>query len=134
MRATDEEDPCTWKRFSDSAYLRVNYNRPPSQIKVSRLTMDPGGTCVKADKMPRVRSLPTLRVDNATDPDGDRVSVQFQALWDTGDGRKPYVPLRTWTATTTTRRPLNRCGTGSAELQITREHCKKPRTTVAGDH
>ncbi|MFE4830011.1 LamG-like jellyroll fold domain-containing protein [Streptomyces sp. NPDC056672] len=100
MRATNEEDPYTWKRFSDSAYLRVNYNRPPSQIKTSQLTMDFGGTCVKADKMPRVRSLPTLRVDNVTDPDGDRVSVQFQALWDTGDGRKPH-----WKPARTTSKP-----------------------------
>ncbi|MBQ1090289.1 LamG domain-containing protein [Streptomyces sp. B93] len=90
MRASDEGDPYGWKRFSDAAYLRVQYNRPPSQISTSQLTMDPGGTCVKADKMRRVRSQPTLRATNVTDPDGDRVAVQFRALWDEGDGRKPH--------------------------------------------
>ncbi|WP_367667004.1 LamG-like jellyroll fold domain-containing protein [Streptomyces sp. DG2A-72] len=90
MRAGDEGDAYGWKRFSDKAFLRVKYNRPPSQIRTSQLVMDPGGTCVKADKMRRVRTLPTLRALGVTDPDGDDVSVQFRASWDAGDGRKPH--------------------------------------------
>ncbi|MGW9131971.1 LamG domain-containing protein [Streptomyces sp. NPDC055681] len=87
MRATSETDPYTWKRFSDDAYLRVNYNRPPAQIKMSQLTQDPGGVCAKPDAAKRVRILPQVRANNVTDPDKDRVRVQFQASWDTGDGK-----------------------------------------------
>ncbi|MFB6756627.1 LamG-like jellyroll fold domain-containing protein [Streptomyces sp. NPDC056353] len=87
MRATSESDPLTWKRFSDDAYLRVNYNRPPAQIKMSQLTQDPGGACARPDSAKRVRSLPKLRANDVTDPDKDRVRVQFEASWDAGDGK-----------------------------------------------
>lgn len=86
MRATSEGDPYTWKRFSDDAYLRVKYNRAPNKISLSQLTMSPGGPCVASDKMVRIRSTATVRASNVTDPDGDAVSVQFQASWDAGDG------------------------------------------------
>lgn len=86
MRATDEDDRYTWKRFSDDAYLRVRYNRAPSKITLSQLTMSPGGPCVAADKMVRIRSAATIRANDVKDPDGDAVSVQFQASWDAGDG------------------------------------------------
>ncbi|MFI2429103.1 LamG-like jellyroll fold domain-containing protein [Streptomyces sp. NPDC018955] len=87
MRATSESDPLTWKRFSDDAYLRVNYNRPPAQIKMSQLTQDPGGACARPGSAKRVRSLPKLRANDVTDPDKDRVRVQFEASWDAGDGK-----------------------------------------------
>ncbi|WP_189220850.1 MULTISPECIES: LamG-like jellyroll fold domain-containing protein [Streptomyces] len=86
LRAADEGDAYGWKRFSDKAYLRVKYNRPPAQIKLSQLTMSPGGPCVASDKRVRIRSTATLRANNVTDPDGDTVSVQFAASWDAGDG------------------------------------------------
>ncbi|WP_436845582.1 LamG-like jellyroll fold domain-containing protein [Streptomyces shenzhenensis] len=86
LQAASESDAYGWKRFSDKAYLRVKYNRPPSQIKLSQLTMSPGGSCVPADKMVRIRSTATVRANDVTDPDGDAVSVQFQASWDAGDG------------------------------------------------
>jgi hypothetical protein len=85
MRATSESDPYTWKRFSDDAYLRVKYNRAPTKISTSQLTMSPGGACVPSAKMVRVRSAVTVRANNVTDPDGDAISVQFQASWDSGD-------------------------------------------------
>ncbi|WP_319335344.1 LamG domain-containing protein [Streptomyces sp. NY05-11A] len=86
MRASDEGDRYTWKRFSDDAYLRVRYNRAPNKITLSQLTMSPGGPCVASDKMVRIRSAATIRANDVTDPDGDAVSVQFQASWDAGDG------------------------------------------------
>ncbi|MFF4834314.1 LamG-like jellyroll fold domain-containing protein [Streptomyces sp. NPDC001315] len=86
MKATDEGDRYTWKRFSDDAYLRVRYNRAPNKITLSQLTMSPGGPCVASDKMVRIRSTATIRANDVTDPDGDAVSVQFQASWDAGDG------------------------------------------------
>ncbi|WP_308402647.1 LamG-like jellyroll fold domain-containing protein [Streptomyces sp. AC550_RSS872] len=88
MRATSEDDRYTWKRFSDDAYLRVRYNRPPPRIGTSQLTMDPGGVCATTSSPARVRSRATVRANNVTDPDKDRVQVQFRVLWDSGDGWK----------------------------------------------
>ncbi|WP_217128156.1 LamG-like jellyroll fold domain-containing protein [Streptomyces sp. AC558_RSS880] len=88
LRATTEDDRYTWKRFSDAAYLRVEYNRPPPRISTSKLTMDPGGACVNSSAPVRVRSRATVRASDVTDPDKDRVQVQFRALWDSGDGWK----------------------------------------------
>ncbi|MFE6775287.1 LamG-like jellyroll fold domain-containing protein [Streptomyces sp. NPDC057702] len=99
LRASGESDRYGWKRFADDAYLRVRYNRRPTQLRTAQLTLDPGGTCRPGDQAVRVRSLPTVRVTNVTDPDGDTVGAQFQATWDAGDGQgwKPR-----WTSATTT--------------------------------
>ncbi|MCX5395343.1 LamG-like jellyroll fold domain-containing protein [Streptomyces sp. NBC_00094] len=99
LRAASETDPYAWKRFSDDAYLRVQYNRPPGQIKTSQLTQDPGGACGSPSNPKRVRSVPKLTVNGVTDPDKDSVSVQFNAAWDSGDG-KGFVTR--WTSTRTT--------------------------------
>jgi hypothetical protein len=95
LKASDEADPYSWKRFSDDAYLRVEYNLPPTQLRMSQLTTDPGGACADAGHPKQVRIRPTLSVDNVSDPDGDQVKVQFGAFWDTGDG-KGYI--QRWTA------------------------------------
>ncbi|CAL2068852.1 MULTISPECIES: LamG-like jellyroll fold domain-containing protein [Streptomyces] len=87
LQAASESDAYGWKRFSDDAYLRVRYNRPPSQIRASQLTMEYGGMCKKWDFAPRVRTLGKISANNVTDPDGDNVAVQFQAKWDSGDGK-----------------------------------------------
>jgi hypothetical protein len=87
LQATHEDDKYGWKRFSDDAYLRVKYNRPPGQIPMSHLSMDPGGTCKKPESKAPVRILPKIWAKSVTDPDKDQVSVQFQAYWDTGDGK-----------------------------------------------
>ncbi|MFE0629001.1 LamG-like jellyroll fold domain-containing protein [Streptomyces sp. NPDC058864] len=100
LRAGSESDRYGWKRFSDDAYLRVKYNRPPAQIAMSQLSMDPGGSCKAPEKKAYVRSLPKVTANNVTDPDpGDRVSVQFQASWDTGDGKGR---IARWTSPKTT--------------------------------
>jgi hypothetical protein len=87
MKASSESDGYAWKRFSDDAYLRVQYNRPPPQIKMSQLTMEYGGSCKKPASAARVRSLGKIYANDVTDPDGDSVSVEFRASWDTGDGK-----------------------------------------------
>lgn len=87
MQASSETDPYGWKRFSDKAHLRVKYNRPPQQIKMSQLTMEYGGTCKKPADAARVKTLGVIYANNITDPDGDNVAVQFQAKRDTGDGK-----------------------------------------------
>ncbi|MDX3248519.1 LamG-like jellyroll fold domain-containing protein [Streptomyces sp. ME18-1-4] len=87
MKASSESDGYAWKRFSDDAYLRVQYNRPPPQVKTSQLTMEYGGSCKAAAGAARVRTLGKIYANDVTDLDGDSVSVQFAASWDTGDGK-----------------------------------------------
>ncbi|MET8948862.1 LamG-like jellyroll fold domain-containing protein [Streptomyces sp. NPDC004542] len=87
MKAASETDGYAWKRFSDDAYLRVRYNRPPTQVKMSQLTMEYGGSCKKPSSAARVRTLGKIYANDVTDPDGDSVSVEFRASWDTGDGK-----------------------------------------------
>ncbi|MFB8774676.1 LamG-like jellyroll fold domain-containing protein [Streptomyces broussonetiae] len=87
LKAASESDAYGWKRFSDKAFLRVMYNRPPPQINMSQLTMEYGGTCKKPADKARVRTLGKIYANNVTDPDGDAVAVQFQAKWDVGDGK-----------------------------------------------
>lgn len=87
LRAGSESDGKAWKRFSDQAYLRVKYNRPPPQVKASQLSMEYGGVCKTSAKAARVRTLGMIYADNVTDPDGDSVAVEFKAAWDTGDGK-----------------------------------------------
>ncbi|NBM18085.1 LamG-like jellyroll fold domain-containing protein [Streptomyces sp. GC420] len=87
LQASSETDAYGWKRFSDDAFLRVKYNRPPAQLKMSQLTMEYGGTCKKSSSPARVRTLGKIYANNVTDPDGDTVAVQFQAKWDSGDGK-----------------------------------------------
>ncbi|MFI1814602.1 LamG-like jellyroll fold domain-containing protein [Streptomyces sp. NPDC020422] len=101
LRSSDESDAYGWKRFSDDAYLRVKYNRPPAQIKTSQLLMEYGGTC--ATKTPaRVRTLGKIYLDGVTDPDGDNIAVDLEAKWDAGDGKGFIVrwnpPLTTYKA------------------------------------
>ncbi|WP_349239276.1 hypothetical protein [Streptomyces sp. CC224B] len=96
LRAGSESDAYGWKRFSDKAFLRVKYNRPPSQLKMSQLRMEYGGVCAKPGSAPRVRTLGKIRAKKVKDPDGDKVSVQFQAKWDAGNGKTgSWKPDRT---------------------------------------
>ncbi len=87
LRAGSESDAYGWKRFSDDAFLRVQYNRPPPQVKMSQLVMEYGGSCKKPESAARVRTLGKIYANNITDPDGDTVKVEFAASWDTGDGK-----------------------------------------------
>ncbi|MFE0106948.1 LamG-like jellyroll fold domain-containing protein [Streptomyces sp. NPDC059009] len=84
LKADSESDGDAWKRFSDKAFLRVHYNRPPAQLRTSQLTMEYGGTCKSSSKPARVRTLGKIYVNDVKDPDGDKVSIQFQAKWDGG--------------------------------------------------
>ncbi|WP_399479620.1 LamG-like jellyroll fold domain-containing protein [Streptomyces sp. OUCMDZ-4982] len=87
LRAASESDRLGWKRFSDKAFLRVQYNRPPGQVKMSQLSMEYGGVCKPPASAPRVRTLGKINISGVTDPDGDNVAVQVQASWDAGDGK-----------------------------------------------
>ncbi|MGY4971759.1 LamG-like jellyroll fold domain-containing protein [Streptomyces nigrescens] len=87
LKAGSESDGYAWKRFSDKAYLRVTYNRPPPQVRPSQLTMEYGGTCKKSGAPARIRTRGKIHATHITDPDHDRIQVQFQASWDSGDGK-----------------------------------------------
>ncbi|MCX4654736.1 DNRLRE domain-containing protein [Streptomyces microflavus] len=91
LQAASESDGLGWKRFSDKAFLRVQYNRPPSQLKMSQLSMQYGGVCKRPDSAPRVRTLGTININGVTDPDGDNIAIQVQAAWDAGDGKGSIV-------------------------------------------
>ncbi|MFE6100441.1 LamG-like jellyroll fold domain-containing protein [Streptomyces laurentii] len=98
LQATNETDKYAWKRFSDKAFLRVKYNRPPSQIPTSQLSMEYGGICHRWNDPARVRTLGKIYANKVTDPDGDSVSVEFQGKWDAGDGKgniARWQPART---------------------------------------
>ncbi|WP_202532096.1 LamG domain-containing protein [Streptomyces sp. SID8380] len=90
LRASDESDKYAWKRFSDKAYLRVQYNRPPAQVRTSQMLMEYGGSCKPSSSPVRVRTLGKLYVTKVTDPDGDKVAVEFQANWVDKAGKKQY--------------------------------------------
>ncbi|MGV9877726.1 LamG-like jellyroll fold domain-containing protein [Streptomyces sp. NPDC003006] len=91
LQAADEGDAYGWKRFSDKAFLRVTYNRPPPQLKASQLTMQYGGTCKSSGNAARVRTRGNISVNEVRDPDRDPVSLQVQAKWDGGS----WKPART---------------------------------------
>ncbi|MGX4736003.1 LamG-like jellyroll fold domain-containing protein [Kitasatospora griseola] len=85
LKAQNESDLNGWKRFTDGAYLQVQYNLRPNQIPNIDMSMSPGSECrpqpVRINKVPQV----TVR---ATDPDGEAIGVQFAASWDAGDGMR----------------------------------------------
>nr|WP_224058935.1 LamG-like jellyroll fold domain-containing protein [Streptomyces kanamyceticus] len=84
LQAASETDRDAWKRFSDKAFLRVKYNRAPAQLKSSQLKMQFGGTCKASGNAARVSTMGAIYANDVKDPDGDSVSVQFQAKWDGG--------------------------------------------------
>ncbi|MFW6725247.1 LamG-like jellyroll fold domain-containing protein [Streptomyces sp. MAR4 CNY-716] len=96
LRAASEDDKYAWKRFSDKAFLRVKYNRPPPQIKMAQLTMEYGGVCKRPGEKARIRSLGKISANEIRDPDGDHVAVQFQAKWtDASGATHRWSPSRT---------------------------------------
>ncbi|MFF5971388.1 LamG-like jellyroll fold domain-containing protein [Streptomyces sp. NPDC012769] len=83
LKAENEADAGAWKRFTDDASLRVNYNLPPRQIPMKSHSMSPGSVCLstglKINRMPQITVV-------ATDPDNEKIGVQFAVAWDPGDG------------------------------------------------
>ncbi|MEV1007136.1 LamG domain-containing protein [Streptomyces sp. NPDC049881] len=98
LRATNESEYTAWKRFDDTAFLRVHYNRPPGQPRLSGLTMSPGGACVTSGNAAWVNGLPRVYAE-AHDPDGDDVAVQFRAGRRVGSGFQTV-----WTSATSSRK------------------------------
>ncbi|MGJ9424196.1 DNRLRE domain-containing protein, partial [Aeromicrobium sp. CF3.5] len=75
MRAIDEGDPLSWRRFRHTTVLRVEYNRPPSaptSLKVAGKTCTSTGVLLK-----RMTSAPVMSAV-MKDPDGGNVRGWFQ--------------------------------------------------------
>ncbi|MFG3715046.1 LamG-like jellyroll fold domain-containing protein [Micromonospora sp. NPDC047730] len=68
LRAYSESTMDWWKRFADDAFMRIEYNTPPPQTPMSKLSMSPGGPCVGSSAAPRVNQRPTFYAI-LTDPD-----------------------------------------------------------------
>ncbi|MGV9599530.1 LamG-like jellyroll fold domain-containing protein [Streptosporangium sandarakinum] len=86
LRARDGGDQLAWKRFDRNAFVRVHYNSPPPQPKMSQLSSSPGGPCRGPDSPATFNQLPTLYAKNLTDPDnkgveGEKLKAQFQVSW-----------------------------------------------------
>ncbi|MDR3035105.1 MAG: LamG domain-containing protein, partial [Kitasatospora sp.] len=87
LKAQDESDAGAWKRFTDDAFLRVQYNLQPDQVLASNMWMQPGSGCHSTSV--KVNQVPQVSV-RAADPDGDAIGVQFAVNWDTGDGMRRH--------------------------------------------
>ncbi|GAA2214836.1 hypothetical protein GCM10009850_103020 [Nonomuraea monospora] len=86
LRARDGGDQLAWKRFDRDAFVRVHYNSPPAQPKMSQLSSSPGGPCRGPATPATFNRLPTLFAKNLTDPDnkgveGEKLKAQFQVTW-----------------------------------------------------
>ncbi|MBB5078834.1 LamG-like jellyroll fold domain-containing protein [Nonomuraea endophytica] len=89
LRARDGDDQLAWKRFERNAFVRVHYNSPPPQPKMSQLSSSPGGPCRGPQTPATFNRLPTLFAKNLTDPDnkgveGEKLKAQFQVKWYAG--------------------------------------------------
>ncbi|RPE28032.1 LamG-like jellyroll fold domain-containing protein [Kitasatospora cineracea] len=87
LKAQNESDTLAWKRFTDDAFLRVQYNLQPDQVLASDMWMQPGSGCHSTSV--KVNQVPQVSV-RAVDPDGDAIGVQFAANWDSGDGMRRH--------------------------------------------
>lgn len=86
LRARDGEDQLAWKRFDRNAFVRVHYNSPPPQPKMSQLSSSPGGACRGPGGPATFNRTPTLFAKNLTDFDnkgveGEKLKAQFQVIW-----------------------------------------------------
>ena len=88
MRAADETDPLTWRRFLHTTSISVVYNRAPS-VPSPRSIADvscPASTVVRLGKM---TSAPIIKA-GLKDPDGDNVRARIQ--WNTGSSVSSSSP------------------------------------------
>ncbi|MGW1540884.1 LamG-like jellyroll fold domain-containing protein [Streptomyces sp. NPDC002309] len=94
LRASDEGDPNSWKRFrGDNAKLVVTYNTRPSKPTGERLTNPDEKLCTTDNtKRPWIRdATPRMSVtgtdaDSHTDGTGQNLTATFR-VWDQVDGR-----------------------------------------------
>ncbi|GGZ37634.1 hypothetical protein GCM10010387_34770 [Streptomyces inusitatus] len=91
LRASDESRFAEWKRICGNAYLSVEYNNLPRQIKTSDMSMNPGGVCTWGADRPYAEVRPQLQVV-VSDPDHgngrtEKVRVEFKVEWTEKNGQ-----------------------------------------------
>ncbi|NNU28427.1 LamG-like jellyroll fold domain-containing protein [Isoptericola sediminis] len=81
MRAVDESTMTHWKRYqADTAKLTIVFNRAPDVPSSSSMTTEGLSTCASSSNPLDVRTLePTLQA-KGTDPDGQKVGMEFRAV------------------------------------------------------
>ncbi|MFF3699332.1 LamG-like jellyroll fold domain-containing protein [Streptomyces sp. NPDC002221] len=84
LKAQDETDGDAWKRFSNDAFIRIEYNLAPRQSPMTDLSMSPGGACTTSAVAITRRPQLTARM---TDPDGEKIGIQFAAAWVGSDSK-----------------------------------------------
>ncbi|MGC4814282.1 DNRLRE domain-containing protein [Micromonospora sp. DT228] len=81
MRATNESDTNTWRKFSvNTALLSVTYNRPPNEPTDGTTT--PGGACSTAGVT--IAKTNIVLAANASDADGNLKGLRFR-WWRSGE-------------------------------------------------
>ncbi|MGP4113584.1 LamG-like jellyroll fold domain-containing protein [Streptomyces sp. 4N509B] len=79
---------------TSGAVAATRASLPPPQLLASQLALDYGGPCAPPTDPAMARSQGLVHAHDVVDPDGDRVSVEFRAFWDTGDGQGHVVRWR----------------------------------------
>ncbi|WP_214409288.1 LamG-like jellyroll fold domain-containing protein [Sphaerisporangium fuscum] len=118
LRAGHEDDEYGWKRFDHNATLRVYYNSPPPQPKMSQLHSSPGGPCPAYGHTVPVNRLPMLYADNLTDPDnsgaeGEKLTAEFLVTWKDTSGTE-----HRWDTTTPKKQSAKGSHKSSFSVQV----------------
>ncbi len=108
LRAADESRFAEWKRICGNAYLSIDYNNLPRQIRTADMSTDPGGVCKWGAGRPTADRPPTLKAI-ASDPDHgngrtDKVKVEFKVDWTdpvTKEAKTYSYLTRDWLSPTT---------------------------------
>ncbi|MBO2458109.1 LamG domain-containing protein [Actinomadura violacea] len=89
LKAYSESTMDWWKRFSDDAYLSIQYNNPPATPNYKTMSTNPGGGCGPGNDPVVINKVPTLKgyFFDPDDEDALKVEPEFASYWDTGDGK-----------------------------------------------
>ncbi|MDL4813144.1 LamG domain-containing protein [Actinomadura opuntiae] len=107
LKAYSESSMDWWKRFSDDAYLKIQYNNPPLQPDTDTMFADPGTKCVNAPDAKTVNDLPTVYA-YLKDPDTEdknKVQGQFTLHWANKADGSDWGPK--WTSALTPAKTSN---------------------------
>ncbi|WP_344905477.1 LamG-like jellyroll fold domain-containing protein [Actinomadura meridiana] len=83
LKADNESSMSGWKRFSEDAYLKVQYNNPPLQPDTDTMYANPGTKCLPSGQAKTVNDLSTLNayLKDPDDEDKNKVQGQFTLHW-----------------------------------------------------